>query len=96
MLGRLQRLGIDKTDPDDLTPEEVRGLAFLSVLLLLVPVGQHCCCCCLWVCVQHPPQRMPCLQYSSGGDNIAICSRHTKTDPDDLTPEDVRGWASCC
>jgi hypothetical protein len=26
MLGRLQRLGIDKTDPDELTPEEVRGL----------------------------------------------------------------------
>jgi hypothetical protein len=24
MLGRLQRLGIDKTDPDELTPEEVR------------------------------------------------------------------------
>jgi hypothetical protein len=27
MMGRLQRLGIDKTDPDDLTPEEVRGSA---------------------------------------------------------------------
>lgn len=26
MLGRLQRLGIDKTNPDDLTPEEVRRL----------------------------------------------------------------------
>jgi hypothetical protein len=25
MLGRLQRLGIDKTNPDDLTPEEVKG-----------------------------------------------------------------------
>lgn len=25
MLGRLQRLGINKTDPDELTPEEVRG-----------------------------------------------------------------------
>jgi formyltetrahydrofolate synthetase len=41
MLGRLQRLGIDKTDPADLTPEEVRiwtccGHTLLLLLLLLL------------------------------------------------------------
>eukprot|EP00882_Tetradesmus_deserticola_P008842 GHRQ01009326.1.p1 GENE.GHRQ01009326.1~~GHRQ01009326.1.p1 ORF type:complete len:639 (+),score=252.22 GHRQ01009326.1:541-2457(+) len=31
MLGRLQRLGIDKTDPDDLTPEEVSCFVRLDI-----------------------------------------------------------------
>lgn len=31
MLGRLKRLGIDKTDPDDLTEEEVSKFARLDI-----------------------------------------------------------------